>query len=287
MPGSWSIRSRSALAGAAACVALIALDWLAAFHIRLFEHADQSIFLQFAHLYAHGRLEDVARHIVRLCDPNPYIYLALIPALVAAFRRRPRIVLAVAAIILGATVTTELIKHLLRQPRPGFLFVDGIAPLPPGSWPSGHSTAAMSLVLASVIAVPARLRPLVATLGGLFAIGVGYSLLAGGEHYPSDIFGGFLVATTWTLLAVAALRATDPRHAPGRRAADRVSIRAALGPTGAVLIAAVVLSLLVIIVRPHDVVSYARGHEAFVIGAVAIATLGLALSTGVALAVRR
>jgi len=39
--------------------------------------------------------------------------------------------------------------------------------------------------------------------------------------------------------------------------------------------------------HPHDVVSYARAHEAFVAGAAGIGALGLALSTGVLLTVRR
>ena len=43
----------------------------------------------------------------------------------------------------------------------------------------------------------------------------------------------------------------------------------------------------VVLIGPHDVVSYARAHEAFVVGAAGIAALSLALSTGVVLSVRR
>ena len=39
--------------------------------------------------------------------------------------------------------------------------------------------------------------------------------------------------------------------------------------------------------RPHEVVAYARGHEAMVIGAPAIALLGLLVATAVSLALRR
>ena len=39
--------------------------------------------------------------------------------------------------------------------------------------------------------------------------------------------------------------------------------------------------------RGHDLVSYARMHHAFVLGAAAIAALGLAVSTAVLLSFRR
>ena len=45
--------------------------------------------------------------------------------------------------------------------------------------------------------------------------------------------------------------------------------------------------MVVLIARPTAVASYARAHEAFVVGASAIAALGLALATGVMLALRK
>ncbi len=53
------------------------------------------------------------------------------------------------------------------------------------------------------------------------------------------------------------------------------------------LLGALALSAILLAVRPHDVVAYARAHEAFVVGAAGIAALSLALSTGVVLSVRR
>jgi membrane-associated phospholipid phosphatase len=281
-----AIRSRTALIGAGICAALLALVWFCAFHVRFFEHADQSIFLQFSDLYTHNRISTVAGHLVRQFNPDRYVYLVLVPILVALFRGRPRIAFAVGAVILGANVSTELLKHLVAAPRASWLLPGGYTPIPPVSWPSGHSTAAMSLVLACVLAVPARLRPAVAALGGVLAIAVGYSLLVTAKHYPSDVLGGFLVATTWTLMTVAALRAADRRRESVRAPAQRISLRASLGPIGGVLAAAIVLTVIVLISRGHRAVSYAHAHGAFVIGACAIAALGIALSTGVALTVR-
>ena len=281
------IRSRTALIGVACCLALLGLVWLAAFHIGFFRHADQSIYLQFGGLQSHRAVAGVTGRIVGLFNPNPYVYLVLVALVVALLRGRPRVVLAVGAIVLGANVTTEVLKHLAAAPRPASLFSGGVSPVPPVSWPSGHSTAAMSLVLASVLAAPARLRPVVAALGASLAIAVGYSVLATGMHYPSDVLGGFLIAAAWALAIVGALVALEHRRPSRRSRSGPISLRAALGAPGAVLGSALVLGVILAISRPQDVVNYARAHEAFVLGAAGIAALSLTLSTGVLLSVRR
>ncbi|MGH2882058.1 MAG: phosphatase PAP2 family protein, partial [Solirubrobacteraceae bacterium] len=229
------LRPRNALLGAAACVVLLALVWVAAFHSGFFRHADQSAFLQFYDLQSHNGIAWVARHLVRLFEPNPYVYLALVPLVIALVRGRPRVVLAIGAIILGANASTELLKHIVAAPRPGSVF-HGFSPLPPASWPSGHSTAVMSLVLASVLAVPARLRPAAAALGASLAIAVGYSVVARGLHYPSDVLGWFLMATPWTLMVVAGLLAAERRWPLSREGTVPVSMRAVLGAPGAVVL---------------------------------------------------
>lgn len=273
--------------GAGACAGLLALDWFAAFHIGFFERADQSIYLQFGGLRTHAGLYSLAGRFVLLFEPNPYVYLVLAVLVIALLRGRPRIVLAVGAIILGANLTTELLKHLVAAPRAGSVFAGGVSWIPAHSWPSGHSTAVMSLVLASVLAVPARLRPAVAALGAALAVAVGYSLLARLVHYPSDVLGGFLVAAVWALGAVAALVAVERRRPARRSSDDPVSMRAALGAPGAVLAGALLVGGILAVSGPHDVIGYARAHEAFVAGAAAVAALSLALSTGVLLSVRR
>jgi hypothetical protein len=42
-----------------------------------------------------------------------------------------------------------------------------------------------------------------------------------------------------------------------------------------------------VLARPQAVIAYARIHTSFMVGAAAIGALGLALATGVALALRR
>jgi membrane-associated phospholipid phosphatase len=287
-------RARLALIGAGSGVTLLIVTWYAAFHVGIVERTDQSILRGFAGLHR-PRVDLVTNFIANLCDPQPYVYFAAVVVLIALVRGRPRVAATAGLIMLGANVTTQLLKPLLAHPRADSLL--GHATVSAASWPSGHATAAMSLALCCVIVAPARRRPYVAALGAAFAVAVSYSFLELEWHYPTDVFGGFLVAASWTLLGVAALFYLDARlarrsSAPAGAAeevtdARRIPIRDALGPPAAVLLATIVLSGLIVLARPHEVFTYARAHEAFMVGAAAIAALGLALATGVMLALRR
>jgi membrane-associated phospholipid phosphatase len=281
-------RARTALVGAGISSALLALIWLLAFHTGFGEHVDLSIFNGFVGLQR-PRVNRLANFVASLCDPKPFVVLGAGVVAVTLARRRPRIALAVVVVLVGANVTARLINRLLAVP-----------PGPPDgpSWPSGHATAAMSLALGLVLAAPARRRPVAAALGALFAVGVSYSMLTLGYHYPSDVLGGFLVAVTWTELAVAGMEIADIRRArqPEPSARHPVPLRTApAAPAAAVAGAAVVAGLVILVrpqdgpypSRPHQVMAYAGGHSAFIAGAAAIAALAFSLSTTVMLSLRR
>jgi membrane-associated phospholipid phosphatase len=257
---------------------LLVLTWVIALHVGFVERADESIFNGFIGLNR-PHVGSVAYRIASLCSPKPYIYLALVPVAVALFRGRVRVAMAIGAILLGANLTTQLLKPALAVHHPE---------LGSAAWPSGHATAAMSLAMCCVLAAPARWRPAVAALGGLFAVAVSYSFLTLGWHYPSDVLGGFLVATAWTMLGIAAVLASYSRrpYAAQRAIGTRLTVREALGPTVLALIGALAVAAIVLIARPHSVVEYARLHKAFIIGAAAIGAAGLALATGLMLALR-
>jgi membrane-associated phospholipid phosphatase len=286
-------RPRNALIGASVCLGLLLLTWLLAFHVAFIENVDQAIFKGFNGLSERDIVYRVATSVAHLCDPQPYVYLAAIPLLIALARRRFRLAIAIGAILLGANATTELLKPMLAQPRAGSLF-GGVSPVGPSSWPSGHATAVMSWALCTILAAPPRIRSVVAALGAALAVAVCYSFLVLGWHYPSDVLGGYLVATMWTLLGVAAMRATElpsrrrrPVEDRAREAEARVSLRAALAPPVLALAFAVVLAALLAVARPQAVNAYAHAHGAFMIGAAAIGVLALTLATGMVLALRR
>jgi hypothetical protein len=214
------------------------------------------------------------------------VYLAAIPVAVALLRRRPWLAIVVAAILLAANETTELLKALVSTPRPPVLpLITG-----PGAWPSGHATAAMSLALCAVLVAPARLRPVVGATMAAFAAGVCYSMIELGSHYPTDVLGGMLVATTWALLGIAALCALEPRRrtrlASTGVAAARTSVTAALAPAGVVVVGALLVVAGIAIMRPHAL-HYAADHGTFALGAAAIGALALTIATGATVALNR
>jgi membrane-associated phospholipid phosphatase len=158
------------------------------------------------------RVDQVGNFLLHLLEPELFVFWGLALVAFALARSRPRTAVAAVAVLALAPFTSETLKPLLAHPHV-VLYHEVIGP---ASWPSGHSTAALALALSAVLVAPARLRPFVAVLGGLFALAAGSYLLILAWHMPSDVLGGFLVASLWMALAVAVLRAAERRW-PTRR----------------------------------------------------------------------
>lgn len=223
--------------------------------------------------------------IAVLADPWPFAAAAAALVLFAVLRRRWLMAAVVPAILLSANVATQLLKPALADPR--IVDLHGAQARYPGSWPSGHATASMSLALCLVLVVGPRLRPLAALLGAGYAIAVGYALVVLGYHLTSDVLGGYLVAATFTLLGSAALaglearrpaRASLPARPPAPLSAP------ALAAFAAVL---VVLAGVAVVVRDPGVPVSALQHPTALLAGVGIAALGLTLTAGLACVVRR
>jgi membrane-associated phospholipid phosphatase len=271
--------------GAATGVVLLVVTWYAAFHVGVIERGDASVLRGFEGL-RRPVIDRIATVIANLCDPKPYVCLATLVVVAGLLRRRVRVAVAAAGIMLAANFTTQILKQLLVQVHPVLVYLNGVPQIKEGSWPSGHATAAMSLALCSVLVAKARWRPFVAVAGAVFAVAVSFSFLTLIWHYPSDVLGGFLVAATWTLVGVAVVWTADrylPRSAPGT-STPRLTVREALAPPAVAALGAVAMVGLVALARPRPVLAYARAHTAFVVGAAAIGALGLALATGLMLA---
>src|SRR4051812_5310714 len=224
------------LASAFVC-ALLFVAVYAAVHVGVVADAELRVLEGFMGLPGHGYAFD----LVSMFDPAPYAVLSLSLVAGALVARRPRAAAAAMITMLGAGVTTQQIKPLLafqREFPPGHF-------MGPIAYPSGHTTAVMSLALALIIVSPARLRPLAAAAAGLLTVATVFSLLVLGSHYPSDIVGGLLVATAWACVASAALR---------------LELRPSLG--GAALGASVLAAAgaLVVALRPASALAYASAN---------------------------
>jgi membrane-associated phospholipid phosphatase len=213
--------------------------------------------------------------IAHLADPVPYALVGLVLATIALARGRARVAVAIPLIFVATGVTTEALKHLLATQRLDEWL--GHAQIAAASWPSGHSTAAMTMALCAVIAAPPRLRPTVAAVGGAFAVAVAYAILTLGWHFPSDVFGGYLVAATYVMLAVSAI-AFSERRRPSRRGAEAGSRPIDVVPALGVALIGAGAAAAVALARPQALMDYASTHTTFVVGALAIAALAAVLA---------
>ena len=182
--------------------------WLAAFHLPGGRGLDGRALEAFTGV-ARPPLTPRILGVASLADALPCAIGAAGLIAVALLRRRWLMAAIVPAILLSANLVTQLLKPALTDPR--IFDVRGVAFAYPGSWPSGHSTAAMSLALCLVLVVGPRLRPLAALAGAGYAVAVGYALVVLGFHVPSDVLGGYLVAATFALAGAAALAAAEAR----------------------------------------------------------------------------
>jgi membrane-associated phospholipid phosphatase len=160
-----------------------------------------------------GVLGSLANVLVNLGDPLSLLVMLVLAVGVGLSRRRPLDAAAAVAVVVGANVTTQLLKAALSHPR--FQSAVGAEQLGEVPFPSGHVTAVTSIAIAFVFVVPRDLRPLVALLGAGAVGAVSCSVMVLGWHYPSDVLGGILVASGWGFAVLAGRRAVG-RGGPGR-----------------------------------------------------------------------
>mgnify|MGYP001544468718 FL=1 len=94
----------------------------------------------------------------------------------------------------------QLVKRNVERPRPSSRVQHRtlVAEPPCFSFPSGHSTAAMSVAFMYAIAFPDYSVAL-----GALAIAVGFSRVRLGVHYPGDVLAGQLIALASDALLLA------------------------------------------------------------------------------------
>ena len=256
-----------ALLAALGCAAGLLATGIVAFLWPLARSHDAASLAAFQMLRVHPALAGVANLLANSVDPVPYALIGVALAAIALMRGRLRLALAVPLTMLAASATTELLKPLVG----GVRHSDWLGPaqqIAGASWPSGHATAAMMVGLCAVLVAPAVLRPLVALLGSVLAVGVSYSILMLGWHFPSDVLGGFLVAGSWVSVSLALLWWSERRW-------PALVVPSALGAVGILACSAVVIE------RGLVTPSHLAAHASLIIGAVAIAMLAAVMVSAV------
>lgn len=273
---------------ACACWVAFASVLVAAYWVPFVRWADGWAVEGFLGLQRPG-LDSIASRVAHLADPLPFALATAAIVGVALRRGLPRHALGALVLLVGASAITQYLKVMLQHER-AHDFLGG-AQLSSIAYPSGHATASMSLALAAVLVAPVWLRPIVALGGSLFALAVSESLLLLGWHFPSDVVGGFLVATASALLVLAGLRAADERwpERTGRQAAQRVLANGALVRVELLLIALIALAGAAAVVITGDrAFTYMDRHTTAVAATLVVATMAAALPVALsAVSVRR
>ncbi|MGZ4508634.1 MAG: phosphatase PAP2 family protein [Blastococcus sp.] len=130
----------------------------------------------------------------------------------------------VSLVVIGATLTSTVIKVLVARPRPtsgALVHALGYA------FPSGHSTTSAAAWLSAAVVVGSLIRSALARIlvcvVAVLVVGlVGVSRIYLGVHAPTDVLGGWALGTAWLIgtLAIGRLvrsrrqESTEPRQLP-------------------------------------------------------------------------
>lgn len=159
----------------------------------------------------HGVLTAWGSTLLDLVTVPVLVGALVVAVLIALLRRRPASAVVAVALMALANVSTQALKHVLFD-RPDLGITYDLA----NSFPSGHTTAATTLVAVFVLVTAPRWRPLVLVVGGAGAALAGWATLTNGWHRPSDVLAAFAVVAAWYFLARAVLLLVEDESARRR-----------------------------------------------------------------------
>lgn len=233
------------------------------------------------------RIEGVVDTVLNDISAASLLLAAVAVGFIALIRRRVAVAFGALLLIVGANLTTQLLKQFIVRPDLG---VDPQRAAAGNSLPSGHTAVAASVAVAFVLVLPPRLRGVGAVLGALFAAVAGIATLSAGWHRPSDAVAALLVVGGWAAVAGLVTVAAQRRHGDVRYGpSNRYAVRA-LAVAGIVLLAGAGLALALthqVLSTPPDELSRQRLLVAYAGGAMGIAgTAGLVVASVLATAHR-
>lgn len=136
-----------------------------------------------------------------------WFYVIVTPAAIWVWRRgHVRLVIFLVVTALGGGLLDTVVKEAVDRPRPSL--VDPVATAYGKSFPSGHAMSSTfvygALVLVFLPVIGRRYRPVVIGGAVLLVLGIGFSRLALGVHYITDVAGGFVLGLAWLAASTAA-----------------------------------------------------------------------------------
>lgn len=128
----------------------------------------------------------------------------------------------------GSALLNEVMKAVVHRARP--VLADPVAQASGTSFPSGHAQGAVVgygvLLLVLLPALRGAARPIAVTAALLMVFAIGFSRVALGVHYLSDVLAGYILGAAWTAAMIASF-ATHHHDAAARRPVSVTSALAA------------------------------------------------------------
>jgi membrane-associated phospholipid phosphatase len=114
-------------------------------------------------------------------------------------RKRQRLALYLAVAFAGDLLLDPAVKAAVGRIRP--VLANPVLHAPGNSFPSGHALASMvvygALVLVFLPALHGWWRRAVLAVAGLLVLAIGFTRVALGAHFVSDVLGGWLLGVAW------------------------------------------------------------------------------------------
>lgn len=211
----------------------------------------------------HPRVVDVLSRTLDGTSLASLVLVCLAAAAIGAVRRRFDLAAGAAVLVLGANITTQLLKIRLARPD-----LDGFPA--PNSFPSGHTSAAAAVAFALVLVLPAAIRGLVALTGAAYVTVIAVATVWAEWHRPSDTIASLLIVLAWGGLVVAVLRLLRPRT-PAPAARPNRFVRLVFLAVGAITTAAGLVGLAAVVLSERVTPDLVSGRFAFLTGAACIA----------------
>jgi membrane-associated phospholipid phosphatase len=147
----------------------------------------------------HPSQADWWRWVSRVLHPDVLRIAAVVAGAALWLKRRRSAALFVVVAMAGAAVLESITKALVGRDRP--VFVDPVAHAPGAAFPSGHAMTSIVAFGLVVLLVPANRRAAAVVVGVIAVALVGFSRVALGVHYVSDVVAGWLLGVAWLVTA--------------------------------------------------------------------------------------
>ena len=156
-------------------------------------------------LHDHPGVVDALRVITALGKPQVLAVASVVAAVALALARRPRAAVFVVAATVGAWLVDNGLKDLIGRDRP--VLDAPVASASGPSFPSGHAMTAAAAYGAIAVLTPRRTRLVIGAIA-VVVVTIGFTRVALGVHWPTDVLGGWLFGVTWLAACAAVLRPT-------------------------------------------------------------------------------